>query len=337
MKNDKKRNHEEENEELEKTADIKFSDIVEYWRKGGIYLSLLIVIFILSFFSKNFFTTLNLVELVNFTVVIAIIALGQTFVIGGKGIDLSVGSVFALSACIMAWLHVDFAINSYLVILIGLMTGAFLGFIHGTIIAKVGIPDLIVTLGGMEIWRGVVYLLFEERVLRDFGPIIRFGGRYRIGSFPVSIIILLIFIVITTFVIRFTPLGYYILAIGGNKRAAIYSGINYDKFKILSYVLSGFFCGLAAWIMLGRLNAVQSSIGLRYELMTIAAVVIGGTSLFGGVASMGTTVAGALLISVVRNGMLLGGFNYYWYLIILGILMILAVALPSLARKKAEV
>lgn len=309
--------------------------IARFWRVAGIYLSLLVIGIGLSMLSPNFLTRLNIVELINYTTIIAIVALGQTFVIGGRGIDLSVGSVVALTACVMALLVADYSMSPYLAILLGVTMSTTIGALHGFLISRLGVPDLVVTLAGLEVWRGVTYLYFEERVISRFDPVMRFAGNYRFNDWlPAAVLILLILLVFSASVLKFTPLGRYILAIGGNRKAAEYVGINYYKYKTLSYAISGFFCGFAAWILIGRLNAVQSSLAIGYELQSIAAVVIGGTSLFGGIASAFGTVAGALLIAMIRNGLLLGGINFYWYLIILGVLLVVSVALPAWERRK---
>ncbi len=317
------------------SGSVNVSRVLQYWRFGGIYVSLLLVAIGLSFLSPRFLTRLNLVELLNYTAIIAVVALGQTFVIAGRGIDLSVGSVVAFSSCIMAWLFIDFGVPSILAVLIGIGLATAIGSLHGYLIAQLGVPDLVVTLAGLEAWRGLVYLIFEERVLMRFDPFMRFLGNYRFGGwFPAAILGLFVVLAIYTFTLNRTTLGRYILAIGGNRRAAEYAGINFFKYKILSYSLSGLSCGIASWMLIGRLNAVQSSLAIGYELHSIAAVVIGGTSLFGGIAIMPGTVGGALMISLIRNGLILGGISFYWYMIILGILLVASVALPAWERRK---
>lgn len=306
-----------------------------YWQRGGIWASLLVIAFFLSFLSPNFLSRLNLVELLNYTSVIAIVAIGQTFVIAGRGIDLSVGSIVALTACIMGSLAEDYGLPVVAVVACGLLIGTLIGMLHGFLIAKLGVPDLVVTLAGLEAWRGVTYLLFEGRVISSFDPAMRFAGSYRIVSWlPMSVMLLIALSLVAAFVMRFTFVGRYILAIGGNRKAAEYAGIDYERYKIVSYAISGFFAAVGAWILLGQLNAVQSSMGLMYELQTIAAVVIGGSSLFGGSAAVLATVGGALLIAMIRNGLLIGGVPYFWYMVILGVLMIAAVAIPAWDRRK---
>ncbi len=305
------------------------------WQRGGIYLALVLIGLGLSFLSPMFLTRLNLIELVNYVAIIGIVAIGQTFVIAGRGIDLSVGSVVAFTACIMATFVKDYSIPPVLTVLLGVVIATCIGAVHGFLIGRLGVPDLVVTLAGLEVWRGFTYLLFEERVISRFDPFMRFAGNYRFNDWlPAAVIILLVFMVIATGIMKYTLLGRYILAIGGNRKASEYVGINYYRYKTLSYAISGFACGIAAWILLGRLNAVQSSLAVGYELQSVAAVVIGGSSLFGGVASVMGTVAGALMIAMIRNGLLIGGVNFYWYMIILGILLVVSVALPAWERRK---
>jgi ribose/xylose/arabinose/galactoside ABC-type transport system permease subunit len=314
---------------------LRKQNFAQLWQHGGIYVSLIVVAAGLSMLSPYFFTALNLIELVNYTTIIAIVAIGQTFVIGGKGIDLSVGAVVAISAGVMGLLVQDVGLSPYLTMVAGIAFATLLGTLHGFLITRLGVPDLVVTLAGLEVWRGVVYLNFEERVISRFDPVMRFFGNYRFfGWMPAAIVLLIVLLLFASFLLRRTALGRYILAIGGNRKAAEYAGINYRLYKMLSYSISGFFCGVAALVLLGRLNAIQSSLGLTYELQSIAAVVIGGTSLFGGSATVVGAVAGALMIAMVRNGLMIGGINFYWYMIILGILLVASVAVPAWERRK---
>lgn len=316
-------------------TDKFFTRFARFWSAGGIYLALVVVGAGLSMLSPNFLTRLNIIELINYMSIIGIVAIGQTFVIAGRGIDLSVGSVVALTACIMGLLVKDYNVAPGLVVIIGVVMATLIGALHGFLIGRLGVPDLVVTLAGMEVWRGLTYLLFEERVISRFDQTIRFAGNFRFADWlPAAILIMLLLALVTTFIMRYTLWGRYILAIGGNRKAAEYVGINYYRYKTLSYAISGFMCGIAAWILMGRLNAVQSSLAIGYELQSIAAVVIGGTSLFGGIATVLGSVAGALLIAMIRNGLLIGGINFYWYMIILGILLVASVALPAWERRK---
>ena len=318
----------------EKSAKSLVSKGLRNFQKIGIYLALIFILILFTILNQNFIRMINLLEVVSFVSVLAIIAIGQTFVIAGKGIDLSVGAVVALSGSVMAGLHFIHNINPIVAIFMGLAISTSIGFFHGFIIAKTGVPDIIVTLAGMETWRGIAWLLYGERMFTKFPRSMVFLGGEKIGPVPNTVIVLIVLLILSTFVLRKTRLGRYILAIGGNRKAAEFVGISYVRYKVFSYMISGFFCGLAALIYIGRVRGMDAGIGLHYPLNSIAAVVVGGSSLFGGVATILGTMVGALVVALIRNGLQLLGINFYWFLIILGFLIVIAVYISVRGKKK---
>ena len=309
-------------------------DVATIYRKYAIYAVFVILFAVMAIASPRMFSRLNLVELLNYSAVIALIALGQTIVIGGRGIDLSVGSNLVLSGCIAGWCNMVWGWNGILCILVAVAVSTFIGFLNGIIIVKTGVPDLIVTLAMLEMARGFAVIVFQDKYFRYFSPSFTFLGGTRIaGWFPVALIVLLFFLVIVWLFLGHTSWGRSILAIGGNKSSATLAGISFVKYKVLSYMAGGFLTGLAAVLLIGRLGVWQTSLAIGYELHSIAAVVIGGTFLFGGIANPLGTIVGVLIIAIIRNGLVLARVNHYWYMVTLGILMIVSVSITLVGRR----
>ncbi len=312
---------------------IKKYDISTVYRKYAIYAVLIILFASFAIFSPRMLGRLNLIELLNYTAVIALVALGQTIIISGRGIDLSVGSSLVLSGCVAGYANMVWGWNGILCIFLALFVSTFIGFLNGFIITKTRVPDLIVTLAMMEMVRGVAVIAYQDRYMRNFSPSFVFLGHARIGWFPISIFVIIIFTILVWFFLSHTVWGRSILAIGGDKGSAVLAGISYNKFKILSYMAGGFLTGIAGLLLIGRLGVWQTSLGIGYELHSIAAVVIGGTFLFGGLANPMGTIVGVLIIAIIRNGLVLARVNHYWYMVILGVLMIFSVSLTMIGTK----
>lgn len=319
------------NEDLNSSKTKIFNVLIS----SGIYITLILLFIIFSLSSPTFLTGSNIMHFVSYMSIVATISIGQTFVIAGRGIDLSGGSVLAFTGLLMGSLYFDYNINPILVMIIGLAAATATGFINGIIIAKTGVPDLIVTLAAMEVWRGVAYVLFGATIYDRFPASIVFLGGGRIGVLPKAITSMIILALIAHFILKKTRAGRHILAIGGNRKAAEFVGISYVRQKVYSYMFSGFFCGMATIIYIGQLNAVRAGVGYNYPLYSVAAVIVGGTSLFGGSATILGTVVGVLVLGIIRNGLINLGVPYHWFMVIVGNLIILIIAL-SLWRKRRK-
>lgn len=292
---------------------------------GAVFLLFALFLFF-GIFTQRFLTWGNITSVLRTASIIGVISIGQTFVIFGRGIDLSVGSSVALIGMIIGVLLKTYSLPVFFVILIAIGLGALLGLINGIIITQLKVPDLISTIGTMEIYRGIAYVFWGGQVITGFSAGFLWFSRGTLFNIPIPIYILFIILFIGLFISRNTVLGKNILAIGGNREAAILSGISWSKYKILTYVISGITAGLGAVLLVSRLNAAQAVLARGYELETIAAVVLGGTSLFGGKGKVYTSLVGALVIAVMRNGMVLMGLQFELQMIFLGIVLILAVA-----------
>jgi len=300
--------------------------------KYGIFIAFIAVVVILSIISPSFLTSRNLLNIVRQSSIHGVMAVGMTFVILTAGIDLSVGSVLALTGVLCA----SFEHSGLPVVLIVIATlgiGAFIGSVNGLIITKGKVTPFVVTLGMMSVARGLAHIYTNGQPISGFGDGFRYIGASDFLGVPVPIIIFVLTILIAAVILRDTRLGRYTYAIGGNEEAVRLSGINVDRFKITAYAISGLTAALGAIILTSRLNAGESIAGVGYELDVIASVVIGGTSLMGGRGSVWGTLIGALLIGTINNGMNLLTIPSYWQLVVKGSIIVGAALLDRLREE----
>jgi ribose transport system permease protein len=304
----------------------RFSFLAEF----GVLIALIAEGAIFSAMSPYFFTPENLLNVSLQTSIIAIIAAGMTFVILTAGIDLSVGSVVAFTGVITtALLHADvpLAVAFPAAILAGLCIGALSGAVAGALITKVNITPFIATLALMTIWRGAAFLFTDGRPIWDLPEGFGALAGERLAGVPLPTIIMLGVFAAGYVVLNRTPFGRYVYAVGGNREAARLAGIRTDRVIIGVYVICGALAAVSGILLASRLNSGQPNAGLMYELDVIAAVVVGGTSLFGGRGSIVGTFVGAMLIGVLRNGLNLLDVSSYLQMIFVGAVILLAVAL----------
>ncbi len=262
-------------------------------------------------------------------------AMAMTFVITQRGIDLSIGSVAALSGIIMAFLIKQFGFPAWAGVLIAIAFGGFLGMINGLVITKFRVPDLIGTLAMDLVYRGFALVLAKGLVLARFPDLITTIGRGELSWFlPVPVTIGLLTLAGGYYALRRSYFGRYSIAIGSNPEAAEMTGIAVDRHKIYAYVLMGAMAGLAGVMLTGKLNAVQATSAPYFNLHVIAAVVVGGTSLFGGRASMLGSLAGVLLLSMMINALVTLRIEFFWQSVASGVVIILSVALYTWLQKK---
>jgi len=277
--------------------------------------------------------------------VYGILAVGMTFVILTGGIDLSVGSLLAFAGLVAAavakgsnWRDVgnpDAGGTAVLMAaLAAVAVGSVAGLIHGFAIAKLKVPAFVVTLGGLAAWRGAAQVMSQGQPINKFSDDYRFWGAGFVGPAPVPVIIFAGFVLFGYLVLRFTTYGRSIYAVGGNPEAARLSGLNTTGLIMSVYVISGFCAGLCGFLLTARLGAAEVVAGQGYELIVIAAVVIGGTSLFGGEGSVLGTLVGTLLIGVLYSGLSINNVNPYFQPIIIGVIVVLSVYLDQLAKRR---
>lgn len=290
-------------------------------------LVLVVLVILLSILAPFFLTAGNIENVLVQSIFVLLVALGITFVLITGGIDLSVGSVMGLSAGITVLTLIS-GFPMIVAVLAGLGTGATVGLINGLIITRLGISDFIVTLAMLEIARGILQLITARTPLRGFeSPEFSYLATGSVAGIPIPVIIAAAIVFVLVIVLRRTSFGRSIFAVGINRRAAYLAGIAVDNIRLKVYVLSGLLASVAGILLASRLSSVQPALGMNYELNAIAAAVVGGTSLAGGRGSVWGTVVGALLLAVIQNGLRLLEINAFWFTIITGAIIVIAVVL----------
>jgi len=306
--------------------------MAQFMQKLGALLGLIILIIIVTILNPSFIDPLNILNLLRQVSINALIAFGMTFVILTGGIDLSVGSILALSSAVMANLMVS-GWDPIISILLGCILGGVLGGINGVLITKGRMAPFIATLATMTIYRGLTLVYTNGNPITGLGnkASFQFLGRGYLFGIPVPAITMIIVFIILWVILHKTTFGRKTYAIGGNEKASIISGIKVDRVKIMIYSLIGVLSALAGAILTSRLNSAQPTAGNSYELDAIAAVVLGGTSLTGGRGRIVGTLIGALIIAILNNGLNLLGVSSFYQMVVKGIVIAIAVLLD---RKK---
>lgn len=313
----------------EKSKKINFS---KFYRAYALLLALILIIIFFSIANPNFLVPINILNILTQTSVNGILAIGVTYVILTKGIDLGLGSYVAFTGVVAA-LFAQGEVNILIAIIMGLIAGAVIGTINGVIITKGSVAPFIVTLGMMTIARGAALVISGGRPVSGLSSSFNSISTLRVLGIPLPVIILLVVFLISLFLLNKTTFGRYVYAVGGNEEAAHASGIRVNKVIVSVYIIAGLFAGIAGIVQASRISTGQPNIGVGYELDAIAAVVIGGTSLMGGVGTVTGTLIGALIISVINNGLDLLNVSAYYQQIIKGIIIIGALLID---RKKIE-
>jgi inositol transport system permease protein len=323
-------------------------DALQFLSRFAPLIFLLVLMLVFALLEPRFMHPLNLFNVMRQVSITGLIALGMTFVILTAGIDLSVGSLLALAGLVAAAVAKGgtadrFTVGAaqealgggwFLAMLAAIAVGLAGGLLQGTAITRLKVPPFVVTLGGLSAFRGAALLFAGGGPISGFDEAYRWWGQGKIGEVPVPVIIFLLFAVLAHIVLRYTRFGRHVYAVGGNPEAARLSGLNARRITLIVYVIVGFFSGLAGFVLSARLNSAEAVAGIGYELTVIASVVIGGTSLFGGIGSVFGTVIGSLLIGVLINGLVLMNVSSYVQQIIIGVIIVLAVAFDQFAKSR---
>ena len=287
----------------------------------------------LSLLSPHFLTTPNILNVLRQVSIIAIISVGMTYVIITGGIDLSVGSVLAISSVVMAVL-MKLGVDMYLAIAAAIAVGALCGLASGLLITtRIKMPPFIATLAMMSVARGASLVITGGIPIYGLTGDFNFFGMGYVFGLPVPVIIMFAIILLGHLDLSFTRIGIYYFAVGGNQEAARLAGIDIGLTKLRAYILSGVTSAVAGIVLSSRLTAVEPTAGLGYELDAIAAAVIGGVTLAGGEGSLIGTAIGALIMGVLRNGLNLLNVSTYWQQVMIGLVIAVTVALATMKRK----
>lgn len=299
---------------------------------NGALTALIVLVIALSALSGDFLTTDNLLNIGVQAAVTAILAFGVTFVIVSAGIDLSVGSVAALSATVLAWSATSHGVPVVLAVVLAVATGIVAGLVNGFLIAYGKLPPFIATLAMLSVGRGLALVLSDGSPI-PFPDSVSHLGDTLGGWLPVPVLVMIVMGLIAAVVLGRTYIGRSMYAIGGNEEAARLSGLRVKKQKLVIYALSGLFAAAAGIVLASRLSSAQPQAADGYELDAIAAVVIGGASLAGGTGKASGTLIGALILAVLRNGLNLLNVSAFWQQVVIGVVIALAVLLDTLRRK----
>lgn len=313
--------------------------VVKYFKDNiGIIIALLAMCVFLIVFPttrSTFLTQKNVFNILRQNASNLFLATGMTMVIILGGIDLSVGSVIALSGCVAAGCVVNLGMPEIVAFLIAVGIGAVVGMANGLVICKTNIPPFIVTLASMNITKGIALVYTQGAPIRCMTDAFKFPGAGYVGPVPTPVILMLIIFVLAILLVNRTHFGRHIYAVGGNAQAARFSGINVSRVKFLVHTFIGVMAGIAGVVIASRLYSGQPTAGDGAEMDAIAAVVVGGTSMSGGSGRLGGTLIGVLIIGVLNNGLNLMGVDSNWQYIVKGFVILLAVYVDFLRNRKA--
>ena len=313
--------------------------VVKYFKDNiGLIIALLAMFIFLTVFPttrSTFLTPKNMFNILRQNASNLVLATGMTMVIILGGIDLSVGSVIALSGVVAAGCVVNFGLPEAVGFIAAIAVGAAVGLFNGFIICKTDIPPFIVTLASMNITKGIALVLTGGAPIRCMTDAFKFPGAGYVGPVPTPVILMFIIFILAALMINKTQLGRHIYAVGGNVQAAKFSGINVQKVKFIVYAYTGVMAGIAGVVIASRLYSGQPTAGDGAEMDAIASVVVGGTSMSGGSGRIGGTLIGVLIIGVLNNGLNLMGVDSNFQYIVKGLVILLAVYVDFLRNKKA--
>lgn len=301
----------------------------------GLTVVLLGIIVIFSFINPRFFAVENFLNILTQAAPFIIMAVGMTFVITAAGIDLSVGSILALSS-VIGFEFMSSGGNPVIGVAIILVVAVALGILNGALIAYLAIPPFIATLATMVSLRGLALLHSAGTMHFGLPESVAFLGQGKVWGLPMPVLIALLAALFGYWLLNFTKFGVYCRALGGNKEALRLTGVSVKRVELLVYGFMGLMVGLGGLVMIARIDSTQATIGTGSEIHVIAAVIIGGTSLFGGKGTVYGSVAGAILLSMVANALVIGGADFFWQLVVTGIIVLFAVLIGNLREGRVS-
>lgn len=319
-----------------KERNIPFMGSAYLKRNIGTIIGLILLVIVVAISTPKFLTASNLLNLLKSNSVNAIICCGMLLAILMGEIDISVGSTVGLTGVIGAYLITNLNMPVWLTVLICLGVGALVGAVNGFAVAYLQVPAFVATLATQCIGRGLTEIISGGVTIRVRDSFYTGLGNSSIGGVSVIIIYAAVILAATWVLLNKTRFGYYIYALGGNKTAAQYSGVNVRKYNMLPYILIGLFCAVGGIIWSARLGSAAATLGSGFEMDAIAAVVIGGTSMSGGVGTVGGTLIGILIIGVITNGLNLMGINSFWQSVFKGIIILVAVVIDVIKKKRSR-
>ncbi len=303
------------------------SKIINFGRDYAVLILIVLLMIVLSLASDAFLTPRNLLNILNQNAPLAIIACALTLVIIVGGFDLSTGAIFAVASVSSAWIAINY--NPYIGLLIAPIIGIILGYLNGIIITTFKVHSFLSTIATSLVFRGLAILITGGFLIPVRMKEFTWLGREKIFEVHVAVYVLIVFAILSTFILTRTTIGRYIFAIGGNEDASILSGIKVNLVKIFAFSFCGFAAGIAAAIQVSRISLGTSQAGLGMELQAIAAVILGGTSIYGGSGAVWRSIAGVMLLALINNGFNILNADPFYKDLTTGLVIIAAVALTS--------
>lgn len=300
-------------------------------RRASVSIGFVVLFLVFSILTSTFYQPSNLVDIMLQSSINAIVAVGMTLVIMTKGIDLSVGSIAGASSMVAASL---LSTNVFLAVLASLIVGLVCGGLNGILIARLKLPDFIVTLGTLSVYRGAALIYTNGQPIYGLPKEFRSVFAGRLLEIPTPVLLALVIAVAAFLLVRFTALGEQIIAVGGNEEAARLSGVNVERVKLTVYTISGVLSSVAGLVLIARIGAAEPIGGNGYELQAIGSAVIGGASLFGGVGNPIGSLIGALTLGGLQNGLTLMNVPSFWQYVASGVVVILAVFADQATRRR---
>ncbi len=316
--------------------------------KGRTFIVLIVMLIFFSFTAKNFLTLNTMLLIGKHVALYGILAIGMTYVIVTGGIDLSVGAIVGLAGMIAGGLlqngltlkvfGVTLYFNVPMVMLITVLIGALIGVVNGLIITRFNVAPFIATLGMMYVARGFANIHSNGATYSDLKGYEALGNQgfsffgSSVAGIPVGLLILVVLAVVFSALLKKTAFGWHVFSIGGNEKAAKLSGVKVNKVKILVYMISGICAAVVGVIASSQLAAAHPATGESWEMNAIASAVLGGTSMAGGVGTIGGTIVGAFVIGVINDGMVMCGVSEFWQMVIKGLVIVLAVIIDQFQR-----
>jgi rhamnose transport system permease protein len=305
-------------------------------QEGVLFVIMIIAVLLLSTQTDRFLTIGNILNQGRLLTEVGLVALPMTLIIITGGIDLSVGAIFGLSAVMLGYSWQNWGLPLEAAIVVALITGTICGLINGLFIVRVGVPPLIMTLATLALYRGLAEGISQARSARGYPDWFYQMGQGELFGVPTQLWVLIIAAVITGIVLARTPFGRSLYAIGDNEIGARFSGIPVGMYKLIIYTFSGFMSGLAAYIFVSRVSTTRSDMGTGLELEVIAAVVLGGTSIYGGTGSIAGTMLGVITIQLLKNGLALTGVTGDATIIVMGLVLIFATLVNNYIQRRAN-
>ncbi len=302
--------------------------------EGVLLIILIVSLLLLATQTDRFLTTDNLLNQCRLMAEVGLVALPMTYIIITGGIDLSVGSILGLCAIVLGVAWKNYGLPLEFAIVLCLFTGAAAGAVNGYFITRIGVPPLIMTLATLALYRGFAEGVSQSRSVRGYPEWFYRFGQGELFGIPTQLWFLIAGLLITAFVLSRTVFGRALYAIGHNETGARFAGLAVDRYKMLIYTLSGFMAGLAAFVFVSRVSTTRSDMGTGLELDVIAAVVLGGTSIFGGTGTIIGTALGVVLIQLLKNGLALTGVKGDATIMVIGVVLICSILITNFARSR---